>query len=116
MHGRSLYPIHVLLNLTNEIASQKTMNKTYAKPFDRTFIGLFKKCEPPSYNYSQPTNQPTRLGLNEFFLVVFHCIDPPKSSQNFVEKAHYPDATPLKISIRTHSIQAWLKNIKIRNS
>ena len=41
------------------------------------------------------------------FLAVFHWIDPPKSSQNFVEKAHYPDATPLKISIRTHSIPAW---------
>ena len=34
----------------------------------------------------------------------FHWIDPPKISQNFVEKAHYPDATPLKNSIRTHSI------------
>ena len=34
-------------------------------------------------------------------------IDPPKNSQNFVEKAHYPNATPLKISIRTHSIPAW---------
>ena len=34
------------------------------------------------------------------FLVVFHWIDPPKDSQNFVEKAHYPDATPLKISTR----------------
>ena len=34
-----------------------------------------------------------RLGLNEFFykfLVEFHCIDPPKDSQNFVEKAHIP--------------------------
>ena len=29
------------------------------------------------------------------FLVEFHWIDPPKNSQNFVEKAHYPDATPL---------------------
>ena len=36
-----------------------------------------------------------RLALNETFckvLVVFHRIDPPKNSQNFVEKAHYPDA------------------------
>ena len=32
--------------------------------------------------------------------------DVPKNSQNFVEKAHYPNATPLKISIRTHSIPA----------
>ena len=40
------------------------------------------------------------------FLVVFHWIDPPKNSQSFVEKAYYPDATPLKISIRTHSIPA----------
>ena len=51
-----------------------------------------------------------RLGLNELFwkfLVVFHWIDPPKNSQNFVENAHYPDATPLKISIRTHSNPAW---------
>ena len=56
MHGRSLFPIHVLLNQINEIASQKTMNKTYVKPFDRTFIGLFKKCEPTSYKF-QPTNQ-----------------------------------------------------------
>ena len=40
--------------------------------------------------------------------VVFHWIDPPKNSQNFLEKAHYPDATPLKISIRTHSIPAWI--------
>ena len=48
--------------------------------------------------------------MNEFFLkflVVFHWIDPPKNSQNFVEKAYYPDATPLKIYIRTHSIPAW---------
>ena len=53
---------------------------------------------------------PSRLGLNEFFynfLVVFHWIDPPKNSQKFVEKAHYPESTPLKISIRTHSIPAW---------
>ena len=52
----------------------------------------------------------SRLGLNEFFLkflMVFHWIDPRKNSQNFVEKAHYPDATPLKISIRTHSIPAF---------
>ena len=27
-------------------------------------------------------------------------IDPPENSQNFVEKAHYSDATPLKISIK----------------
>ena len=27
---------------------------------------------------------------------MFHWIDPPKNSQNFVEKAHNPDATPLK--------------------
>ena len=39
--------------------------------------------------------------------MVFQWIDPPKNSQNFVEKAHYPNATPLKISIRTHSIPAW---------
>ena len=39
-------------------------------------------------------------------LVEFYWIDPPKNSQNFVEKAHYPDATLLKISIRTHSILA----------
>ena len=39
-------------------------------------------------------------------LVEFHWIDHPKNSQNFVEKAHYPYATPLKIS-RTHSIPAW---------
>ena len=55
-----------------------------------------------------------RLGLNEFFwkfLVEFHWIEPPKNSQNFVEKpkkTHYPDATPLKISIRTHSIPACM--------
>ena len=42
------------------------------------------------------------------FLVVFHWIDPPNNSQNFLEKAHYPNATPLKISIRTHSIPACL--------
>ena len=30
-----------------------------------------------------------------------------KVPKNFVEKAYYPDATPLKISIRTHSIPAW---------
>ena len=28
--------------------------------------------------------------------MVFHWIDPPKNSQNFVEKALYPDETPLK--------------------
>ena len=33
-------------------------------------------------------------------MVFLHLIDLPKNSQNFVEKAHYPDATPLKISIR----------------
>ena len=37
----------------------------------------------------------------------FHWIDVPKNSQNFVEKAHYPDSTPLKNSIWTHSIPAW---------
>ena len=31
---------------------------------------------------------------------------PPKNSQIFVENAHYPNATPLNISIRTHSIPA----------
>ena len=54
-------------------------------------------------------NDQNRLGLNEFFkkfLVVFLLIDPPKISQNFAENAHYPDATRLKISIRTHSIPA----------
>ena len=33
---------------------------------------------------------------------------PPKNGQTFAEKAHYPNATPLKISIRTHSIPAWI--------
>ena len=50
-----------------------------------------------------------RLGLNEFFskfLVEFHWID-------FEETGHYPDAPPLKISIRTHSIPAWLWPILI---
>ena len=35
-------------------------------------------------------------------------MDPSKNSQNFVEKAHYPDASQLKISIKTHSIPAAL--------
>ena len=34
-------------------------------------------------------------------------MNPPKNSQNFEEKAHYPDATPLK---RTHSIPACEKS------
>ena len=42
--------------------------------------------------------------VSQEILVVFHWIDPPKNSQNFVEKAHYSDTTPLKISIRNHSI------------
>ena len=43
---------------------------------------------------------------------MFHLIDPPpENSQYFVEIAHYPDATPLKISIRTHSIPAWSEDI-----
>ena len=59
---------------------------------------------------------PNRLGLNEFFLkflVIFHWIDHPKNSQTFVEKVNNPDATPLKISIRTHSIPAWSLKAKI---
>ena len=38
----------------------------------------------------------------------FHWKDPPKDSQNFLEIAHNPNETPLKISIRTHSIPAWV--------
>ena len=59
-----------------------------------------------------------RLGLNEFFkkfLVVLHWIDPPKNSQNFVEKAYFPDTTPLNISWRTHSILAWFVSFKLND-
>ena len=47
-------------------------------------------------------------------LVLSHWINPPKNSQDFVEKAHYPDATPLRISIRTHSIPAWNIRLKMK--
>ena len=39
---------------------------------------------------------------------MYHWIDPPKNSQNFVEKAHYFDTTPLNFFIRTHSIPACI--------
>ena len=35
-----------------------------------------------------------------------------KNSQYFVEKAHYPDATPLEISKRNHSVQHASGNYK----
>ena len=46
-----------------------------------------------------------QAGIEWVLLEIFSGVS--LNSQNFVEKADYHDATPLKIPIRTHLIPAW---------
>ena len=87
---------------SNVISNSYEVRNLCKFPYDRK-INLERNVSGVSLKY-------VRLGLNEFFLkflVVFHWIDPPKNSQNFAEKSHYPYAIALKISLRTHSNPAW---------